>query len=128
MMLPRPPSSEAPPTTATTIAVRERSDPWVGVAEPKEPNWMIPVNAARTDESTKHAALTALTGTPIARAARPSPPLAKIQLPTAVVLSTSDSRIATPTSQRTETEIWVLPNSACPSHCMTADLPKKEMG
>src|ERR1700751_1317672 len=89
---------------------------------------MTPVKAARSDDKAKHATFTRPTGTPIARAARPSPPLANIQLPVAVILRTTDRMMAIASNHRMDTEIWLLPNSAAPSHSITADLPKKEIG
>ena len=72
--------------------------------------------------------MTRATGTPIARAARPSPPLAKIQLPTAVRRSTAARIVAMPISQRIETEILLLPISAVPSQLITGESPKYEIG
>ena len=40
----------------------------------------------------------------------------------------TDRTIAIPTSQRIETEILLLPISAAPSHCMTGESPKYEIG
>ena len=129
MMLPRPPISEPPPTTATTIAVSARSEPWVGVAEPKEPNWMMPVNAARSEDRRKQPTLTRADRH--AHRARGAAVAAAREDPVADGGHAQHRRrgsMAMPISQRIETEILLWPISAAPSQLITGELPKYEIG